>query len=632
MLEMHLDNQADAKALLGAVVCGETPGEFLWRAGPLTLAVERGQWVCIEDVDRAPVEVLAALTPLLETGQLTLPGRATPIQAHANFRLFGTVTTSVSSSLKPLLGGLAALAGPWVYVRVKGLEEKEVSEVVRGVCPGLPSQVHSLLLQTFAALPPQIRRRRVSPLRDMIKVGRRLASSTSSLSLSPSSLPMTETGGKEDEEGEAYITEAQRLEVLSHLLDVVGGGEGGMEGGEGSMAYGLLTRLWNVRVERLEEVCLRHRPTLGHVAVTVNQGGRKGVEGGKGGEGMQRVVLRIGRAALPCLHLKNLGLGGRKYDLDDSGKSSSTSSSSNNPSSLSFSSSSSSSSSSFVWTNHALRALERVAVAAGASEPVLLIGETGCGKTTMIQALARETGQTLIVQNLSLQSDGADLVGGYRPVELAQAARRLYNDMLPAFEALFSRKKNARFLDALAMAVQGHKWKRLADGMKRALASAEEKLTKEEEEGEGEREGGEEGESLRARWANLAVAVHRFDRRVLASSSSSSSSMVMSFEFVEGLLVKAVREGHWVLLDEINLASAEVLQRLTPLLDHEGGREGGTVGVGGGGGSLVLTEKGDVAPVPRHPNFRLFAAMNPANDAGKKELPPSLRARFTEVE
>ncbi|GAB5030704.1 midasin-like protein [Nannochloropsis oceanica] len=193
MLEMHLDDQADAKALLGAVVCGETPGEFLWRAGPLTLAIERGQWVCIEDVDRAPVEVLAALSPLLETGQLTLPGRATPIQAHANFRLFGTVTTSDSSSLKPLLGGLAALAGPWVYVRVKGLEEEEVSEVVRGVCPGLPSLVYSLLLQTFAALPPQIRRRRVSPLRDIIKVGRRLASSMSSLLPSSS---LMETGGE----------------------------------------------------------------------------------------------------------------------------------------------------------------------------------------------------------------------------------------------------------------------------------------------------------------------------------------------------------------------------------------------------------------------------------------------------
>lgn len=40
-----------------------------------------------------------------------------------------------------------------------------------------------------------------------------------------------------------------------------------------------------------------------------------------------------------------------------------------------------------------------------------------------------------------------------------------------------------------------------------------------------------------------------------------------AFSFVEGVLVKALREGKWVLLDEINLASAETLQRLSGLLE-----------------------------------------------------------------
>jgi len=35
--------------------------------------------------------------------------------------------------------------------------------------------------------------------------------------------------------------------------------------------------------------------------------------------------------------------------------------------------------------------------------------------------------------------------------------------------------------------------------------------------------------------------------------------------------------------------------------------------------------------VTRHPNFRLIAAMNPATDAGKRELPAPLRNRFTEI-
>ena len=73
-----------------------------------------------------------------------------------------------------------------------------------------------------------------------------------------------------------------------------------------------------------------------------------------------------------------------------------------------------------------------------------------------------------------------------------------------------------------------------------------------------------------------------------------------------------------VLLDEINLASSDTLQRLCGLLDEPTG-------------SLTLTERGDATAIKRHPNFRLFAAMNPATDAGKKDLPASIRCRFSEI-
>ena len=71
-------------------------------------------------------------------------------------------------------------------------------------------------------------------------------------------------------------------------------------------------------------------------------------------------------------------------------------------------------------------------------------------------------------------------------------------------------------------------------------------------------------------------------------------------------------------MDEINLASSETLERLCGLLDDAHG-------------SVTLTEKGDSEALVRHPNFRIFAAMNPATDAGKKDLPSSLRSRFTEL-
>lgn len=73
-----------------------------------------------------------------------------------------------------------------------------------------------------------------------------------------------------------------------------------------------------------------------------------------------------------------------------------------------------------------------------------------------------------------------------------------------------------------------------------------------------------------------------------------------------------------MLLDEINLASSETLQRLCSLLD-------------GDKGTITLTERGDSEALPRHKDFRLFAAMNPATDIGKKDIPSSLRSRFTEI-
>ena len=40
----------------------------------------------------------------------------------------------------------------------------------------------------------------------------------------------------------------------------------------------------------------------------------------------------------------------------------------------------------------------------------------------------------------------------------------------------------------------------------------------------------------------------------------------IAFTFVEGSLVRAIREGRWLLLDEINLAAPETLERVTAAL------------------------------------------------------------------
>lgn len=60
-----------------------------------------------------------------------------------------------------------------------------------------------------------------------------------------------------------------------------------------------------------------------------------------------------------------------------------------------------------------------------------------------------------------------------------------------------------------------------------------------------------------------------------------NAESALAFRFVEGALVQALRNGDWVLLDEINLATPETLECLCGLLESSSG-------------SLVLMEKGCV--------------------------------------
>jgi midasin (ATPase involved in ribosome maturation) len=94
-----------------------------------------------------------------------------------------------------------------------------------------------------------------------------------------------------------------------------------------------------------------------------------------------------------------------------------------------------------------------------------------------------------------------------------------------------------------------------------------------------------------------------------------------AFEWHDGPLVEAMRNGDVLLLDEISLADDSVLERLNSVLEPSR--------------SLVLAEKGGedlVNPtIYAQEGFQVIATMNPGGDYGKKELSPALRNRFTEI-
>lgn len=89
--------------------------------------------------------------------------------------------------------------------------------------------------------------------------------------------------------------------------------------------------------------------------------------------------------------------------------------------------------------------------------------------------------------------------------------------------------------------------------------------------------------------------------------------------WVNGVLVDAMQTGDWILLDEINATLPEIAFTLHSLLDDD---------------RMVVLMEYDGRIVRPHPDFRLFASMNPSEEAkygGTKSLNEALLDRFPVV-
>lgn len=49
-----------SQMLLGMYRCTDIPGKFVWQPGTLTQAVTKGQWILLEDIDHAPLDVVGS--------------------------------------------------------------------------------------------------------------------------------------------------------------------------------------------------------------------------------------------------------------------------------------------------------------------------------------------------------------------------------------------------------------------------------------------------------------------------------------------------------------------------------------------------------------------------------------------
>ncbi|OAA32899.1 Midasin [Moelleriella libera RCEF 2490] len=568
MVALHLNEQTDAKMLIGLYSTDTKPGSFQWRPGVLTTAVREGRWVLVEDLDRAPTEVLSTLLPLIERRELLIPSRGERIRAANGFRLFATIRTSRGMNGQENLPSFVGMRF-WQKICAKPLPASELEQVVtktfpmlRKFVPGILA-VHARLSQLGGNLRLVSRGRGVMDrqvnLRDLLKWCQRLKECL----LTAGSIS-----------GNEPISESTRDWMFMEALDCFVGSCPDVEISK-HLTYSIAEEM-HMSKDRADHYMAANIPPLDE----------------------NERVFNIGRAQLT-----------KKKSLSRLRKS-------KRP---------------FASTAHAKRLLEQIAVAVKLKEPVLLVGETGIGKTTVVQQLADSLGHKLIAVNLSQQSEAGDLLGGFKPVNVRSLAVPLKEEFEDLFAATgISATKNQKYLEQIGKCFAKSQWPRVSRLWKEApkmfgkIVSDLRRLQADqavahtgEEQPTKRRKTQSKLESLlelQPRWDAFAQKLEQFEVQ------SSGGSGAFAFSFVEGNLVKAVRNGDWVLLDEINLASADTLESIADLLTSPGETP-----------SILLSETGEIEKIVAHPSFRIFGAMNPATDVGKRDLPIGIRSRFTEL-
>ncbi|KAF8853024.1 midasin [Acephala macrosclerotiorum] len=569
MVTLHLNEQTDAKMLIGMYTSGSTPGSFTWRAGVLTTAVREGRWVFIEDLDRAPNEVISVILPLIERGELIIPSRGETIKTGSGFKLLATIRTSLSVTGHENAPALHMLgARLWKRVPVQMPTLKEFEEIVKGCYPllvrFLPGimEVYERLCEisqkpTFASRSRTSLGRPISS-RDLLKWCRRLEKVLAAARFVTGNELLDDT-----------ITDQMFMEACDCFA-------GSLQTEEARKTVReKIAETMRIDPQRAEHYFGAHVP--------------KYEETDK--------ELVIGRVRLPK----------RPNRVTKSVKK-------QRP---------------FANTTHAKRLLQQVGVAVQMTEPVLLVGETGIGKTTVVQQLADSLGYKLTAVNLSQQSEVGDLLGGFKPVNVRTLAVPLKDEFDDLFSSTgISATKNQKYLDSLGKCVAKGQWSK-ASRLWREAPKMFDKIISELRKKEAANGRLDEQPTkrrktesrlpalmrLKPRWEKFSQSLDQFDVQL------SGGSKGFAFTFVEGNIVKAARNGDWVLLDEINLASPDTLESIADLL-HDGSVTSP---------SILLSETGEIERVQAHPDFRIFGAMNPATDVGKRDLPMGLRSRFTEI-
>ena len=440
IVTIHLaDTSLDPRSLLGSYVSSPThPGTFEWKEGVLVRAMREGKWVVLEDIDRATMEVLGIIKPLVETrgadkwiggrAHINVPSRGV-VEAEESFALFAT------RSLQPSRRG--TFASPTFFgshkfyeVAVESPTASDLQIIVETKFPRLtgPSANGIInLWEGIRALGAPSSARDVG-LRELEQFCARVSGH----------LPSNFRGMDIDEDtknlaglAEMFPNPTLREDIFLEARDVFFGA-------------GATTASVHAHLNAVAEVVGEHLGISDERMRWLLTGRTPDVETEKDING-KVTAIRAGRTRLPA----------RPFNDNISAQPASRP---------------------FAMHRPAASLITRLATAIALAEPVLLTGETGTGKTSVVTHLAAVLHRPLISLNLSNQTESSDILGGFKPVDARVPGGELQERFLELFGGTFSRKKNAHFEESVRKAVQERKWKRAVGLWLEAVKMAKDRI------------------------------------------------------------------------------------------------------------------------------------------------------------
>jgi midasin len=447
IITIHLaDTSLDPRSLLGSYVSSPSkPGNFEWKEGVLIRAMKQGKWVVLKDIDRGSAEVLGVLKPLVESlgaaqcigkcANMEVPGQG-QVEGSEHFAIFATrsvVSASSGDYLKPIFFG----AHKFHEVINPSPSRDELRLIIGSKFPcltGNPARAVIGLWESVCTVGARTSSSRIVGMRELDKFCARLAK------LLPQPGPHMDV----------YFEEHQVPKLSSIVSNPTLREEIYLEARDIFFGSGILTAAARHHTERVASVVGDHLGLAWDRQSWLLYGHTPELRIEKDVNG-RNVTLLIGRNRMPATQIKERVV----------------------PESPTF-----------AMHKPAISLLSRLSSAITLGEPVLLTGETGTGKTSLITHLASILRKPLVSLNLSNQTESSDLLGGFKPIDPRVPGSELQMRFTQLFGETFSRRKNAKFEESVRKAVLDHKWKRAVALWKEAVRLAKDKIRERNDEDE----------------------------------------------------------------------------------------------------------------------------------------------------